>query len=154
MCSLRIMCHGLCLTHSLHLQIPANVAPVADRKIDYTRSILLCLCAQALQCSLSGCHINFSIAGSWYIMTTYDNQTNSWYFISVCMFSGVALTPDVGPLLRRISLGCSVSKALADANAANRKTLLALGIFAQGFLTCSFALANALARALSFFTHT
>lgn len=39
------------------------------------------------------------------------------------------------------------AQALADANAANRKTLLALGMFSQGVLTCSFAAANAFVRA-------
>jgi len=41
------------------------------------------------------------------------------------------------------ALASPIWAALADANAANRKTLLALGMFSQGVLTCSFAAANA-----------
>lgn len=46
-----------------------------------------------------------------------------------------------------IGMLCHGAQALADANAANRKTLLALGMFSQGVLTCSFAAANAFVRA-------
>lgn len=41
------------------------------------------------------------------------------------------------------ALAMPIWAALADANAANRKTLLALGMFSNGGLTCSFAAANA-----------
>lgn len=49
--------------------------------------------------------------------------------------------------MQLICLVPSEFEALADANAANRKTLLALGMFSNGGLTCSFAAANAFAWA-------
>ena len=62
-----------------------------------------------------------------------------------------ALGKNIFPICNHMQLICLVpselAQALADANAANRKTLLALGMFSHGGLTCSFAAANAFAWA-------
>eukprot|EP00435_Cladocopium_sp_Y103_P027934 s2791_g6.t3 len=58
---------------------------------------------------------------------------------------GILALPAVAlPLISDLGLSLqNLMAALADANAANRKTLLALGMFSNGGLTCSFAAANA-----------